>query len=461
MKRSLLLSSASIFLLALVIRVSFLSLLGAEQRIYDSLFDQYIYIDLGKNLVAGRGFMLSFDVFVAQANQPTSIQQPLYPLMIASLFRVFGENLLIIRAVQALISSATCVLIFIIAWRAFGKMTAILAGLMACVYAPLVMYVRPIMSETLYTFLLALIVFVLFDVATLRARLWHYLSLGALVALAFLVRPEVVLFAGPVILFFIGVSVMRRWVSVQQSIRALTLVVVAFFAITGPWAIRNLNTQGELLFTPAKRWFFWEQNWLPYMRETSPDWMSGRSCGNELECAIPNFADRSEIERDRYLSSLAMDFIRLHPGVFARYAVSRLLIAYPILPREELAPPLGYKGVRERPSDGYDITSLDDFPLYFRNAEKLRAWSFRLMLAGALIGVVIAMRRRQFLLALPLLPILFNVASVMLLGGKERFRLPIDPYLIVFAAYAVSLATRKVLTSVHYRPNMRAQVQEP
>ena len=81
-----------IFILALIVRLIFILVLGAEdKKSYDSLYDQYIYIDIARSIVAGHGFATNYDIFVADANTPTAIQPPFYPLFLAMIFWTFGE----------------------------------------------------------------------------------------------------------------------------------------------------------------------------------------------------------------------------------------------------------------------------------------------------------------------------------------------------------------------------------
>jgi len=50
-----------IFSFAVFVRLSFINLLDSDQVIYDSLYDQYIYIDLAKSILAGRGLSTSIE----------------------------------------------------------------------------------------------------------------------------------------------------------------------------------------------------------------------------------------------------------------------------------------------------------------------------------------------------------------------------------------------------------------
>jgi len=264
------------------------------------------------------------------------------------------------------------------------------------------------------------------------------------------------MFAAMAVIFAIWWNRKHKHYQTRELLSGIAVATLAFALSITPWVIRNSYVHGELVVFPSKKWNFWEANAERYMREQSPDFQPP-DCSKVAEgswCPVPNFKNLSELERDRAMSKLASDFILQHPSIFVRYGVSRILISYPIVPREELPPPIGYKGMRERPHDQYDSTAVDDVPFYFTTAEKLRVWPFRLIIALAVIGLVLAVKQQREVILLLALPIFFNIASAFLLDGKERYRIPFDPYLIIIAAYAlVSMAWAIRLLLIRGRTN--------
>lgn len=428
-------AAALIGLFGLIVRLGFVFLYGSEQKIYDPNQDQYIYVDLAKNLVSGQGYVLSFDMFVASAYKPTAIQPPTYPLFIAVVFATFGKSLVAVRVVQAIIGALTCIAVLYIAGLGVNYSVGFVSGLVMACYPLSVMYVRPLMTETLFAFLLALVVLMLVLIITWGSRPSLYLGLGLLIAVTFLTRPESMLYlplAGVVLL----VPLIRKQQRVVGLLTGVGLTVIAFTVTVSPWVYYNWQAQGEAQLLPNKRWGNWESNWLRYQRENNPNWTS--ICpDDELKCSVPNFDQLSELERDKYTVQLMSDFVRQHPGAALHYALTRVLMSYPVIPREMLPPPLGYNGERDRPTDGLDITALDDFPFYFNPIEKGRVWYFRTLLLLSAVGLVLALKQRQWFLLLPAGMIGTNIASAFLLQGRERYRMPIDPYLIIVAVFAL------------------------
>src|SRR5262249_33049617 len=99
--------NAMLFSLALVLRLAYLALFGGlDGVIHDSFEDQYLYLDIARNVASGKGFVTSTDLWVATAGQPSSLVAPAYPVTLALIFRLTGESLIIVRLLQVLVSAA-------------------------------------------------------------------------------------------------------------------------------------------------------------------------------------------------------------------------------------------------------------------------------------------------------------------------------------------------------------------
>lgn len=431
-----------IFILALVVRVAFILAWGGGKDFYDSHFDQFIYVDIAKNIVSGYGFSTSFDVFVATAFAPTAIEPPLYPIFLAAIFRLFGQHLLIVRLFQACIGSLMVFTVFLTGKKVADRAVATVAAFIVAVYPLFVMYSRPIITDLIYSFWISALVLLFAYFVTGTFRRIHFVLWGVLVGIAFLIRPEVLLFApliGPFAVYWAAKSTPAgKQQAVWKAIGSCVLAALTFFIVISPWAIRNSQSFGEPLIFPTKSWGWWEQNWLRYNKEISSDWVANCRSESLLECTHPDFEYLSELERDRAAGKLGTDFIIQHPLIYARYGLSRLLISFPVFPRESLPPPVGYLGVRQRPDDGLDMTALDDFPLYLNPVEKLRVWSFRILALLSVAGMVLAVKQRSWAVIIVfVIPVGIHVGSAFFLHGGERMRMTIDICLILLASYAV------------------------
>ena len=430
-----------VLLVALLARVLFLTLFGGfDDKLHDSFTDQNIYLDLAHNVAAGHGFVVSKAIWIADANTPTSIMPPLYPLLVALSFRLFGESLLVVRLLQLALSLVLIAAIYLTGRLLFGTRVAFVAGLLTALYPPLVMYVRPLMSEALFLPLIAVLVYLTARLAQNTSSLRLAGAWGVVAGLAVLTRTEAALLAG-LLLAWLGYRLLRAAPRPVHRQATVAVAVLALALTLLPYAGYNYAAHGAFSPLPNARWKFWDHTWWAEVRK-EPAWQGVVLPERQL---VPDWGAKSERERDAYLGNLAVQFVREHPGVFIYQRLRQLSLSYPLLPLEAFPRTARLLGDTTRP-DGYayGTTSLDDDVRYLTPAEKIRGWSFRLAAVGALLGVILTFRRRQAQAWWLLLLVVWNVLDAMAFVGSERMRLQIDAYILLFAAYAFCLLLARV-----------------
>jgi Dolichyl-phosphate-mannose-protein mannosyltransferase len=113
---------------------------------------------IGRSLAQGQGFSNPF----SEATGPTAWEPPLYPFLIAGVFKLFGiythASALVLLSINSLFSALTCIPIFMIAKRCFDEKLAIWTAWPWAVMPP-VMYwcTRWVWETSLAALLLALI----------------------------------------------------------------------------------------------------------------------------------------------------------------------------------------------------------------------------------------------------------------------------------------------------------------
>src|SRR5580698_7222568 len=80
---------------------------------------------IGRSLAQGQGFSNPFN----ETTGPTAWEPPLYPSLIAGVFRVFGvysrASAILLLTINSIFSALTCIPIFLIAKRCFGEKVAV------------------------------------------------------------------------------------------------------------------------------------------------------------------------------------------------------------------------------------------------------------------------------------------------------------------------------------------------
>lgn len=199
---------------------------------------------IGASLASGHGFSSPF----GPATGPTAWEPPLYPYVIAGVFRVFGiysrASAFVLLTLNSIFSALTCVPIFLIARRIFSEKVAV-GSAWAWALLPNVLFwcTRAIWETSLAALLLTTIVWV---ALTLEDRngwlpwlqfglLWGITALSSTSLLSFL--PAAGLWAW-----------YRRARLAKRSLGGVVLASVVFFACITPWLMRNYQTFGKFIF---------------------------------------------------------------------------------------------------------------------------------------------------------------------------------------------------------------------
>ena len=118
-------TSAAIFLFALLVRFLNLSLLSRSPAFDFKIGDAARYDAWGAEIAAGN--WIGEGVFY---------QAPLYPYFLGTIYTVFGNDIGVVRNIQALIGAVSCVLLANAAWNLFDRRAGIAAGVVMACYVP-------------------------------------------------------------------------------------------------------------------------------------------------------------------------------------------------------------------------------------------------------------------------------------------------------------------------------------
>ncbi len=228
----------------------------ARQLPNDAPEDGRVYDQIARNVLERHVY--SHDTEPPYA--PSLIRMPGYPLSLAGIYLVSAHNdKTVVRIVQALVDTATCVLIALIAffWEPDEKRKrrSSLAALALAAFCPFTtIYVATILTETSTMFFAVAMVLTatLALTATSQRRiLWLWIATGLLAGTAVLFRPDSGLFALAIGLTLVIATLTRtsdvklarkREEMLYRTARASYLGAVfslAFCLVLVPWAIRN------------------------------------------------------------------------------------------------------------------------------------------------------------------------------------------------------------------------------
>jgi 4-amino-4-deoxy-L-arabinose transferase-like glycosyltransferase len=223
-----------IILVALVLRLAVIPLDNFEDLMDADHMHAWEQGNVAQSLVAGHGFGSPF-----VSNQPSAIMPPVYPLIVAVFFRVFGvhteQSIVAIHAFDCLINALACIPIFLIAQRSFGERVGLWAA-WAWAFSPYGIYFSAAWAWSTHLLLLSLcwLLYLAQDMEQ-SPRLGLWAGFGLLAGFAGLTEPSILVVA-PFLL------ALAAWRLAREGRRWLLPGTVASLVIVGtisPWLIRD------------------------------------------------------------------------------------------------------------------------------------------------------------------------------------------------------------------------------
>jgi 4-amino-4-deoxy-L-arabinose transferase-like glycosyltransferase len=373
---------------------------------------------VARSIATGRGFSSPFP----DPSGPTAHVTPVFPYLLAGVFKLFGvytaASDLAILTINNLISALTCVPVFLIGRQVFGLRVATWAGWIWAVFPYSLDATNNLIWETsLTTFLLTLLVW-----TTLRlersTRLTAWIGYGLLWGFGALTNP-VILSTLPFLLAWIW---FRRWRQGEHFGVAAAVVSLTFLAVTIPWIWRCSEIYGRFVFFRSN---FGLEVMVGNSDSTVPENVKVHPTENQAEMKKVQHLGEPVYMAQKQRE--AMDFIEAHPLRYAELTLRRILNTW---------------------------TGLWEFPPHWTLDElglpHILTYTFFSILA--LFGLGMALHSRvDEAVPLVIVVICFPVVYYLTHPGM-RYRLPIDPVLVIFFTYGATL--------LRWRPRESCTVKE-
>ena len=199
------------------------------------------YVRLAEGLASGCGFAPRFGDSCGPAEL---LRTPGYPLFLSAM-----PSLRTALFVQDVLGAGVCLLVGLFAWRQWGLIAGVLAGLLFGFDIPSIFWGNRVMSDTLFTSLITsgmLLQLVAIKKGTLEG--WTAAAIvgaGLLLGTAALVRPiaQVLIIEAPIpVLLLHRVSLQKRLALILLTLCLPSMVIVA-------WSYRNYEQRGVWTFT--------------------------------------------------------------------------------------------------------------------------------------------------------------------------------------------------------------------
>ncbi len=402
--------------LGLVLR---LAILTQTTGLNTEVVDEQHYLQLATNLLQGNGFAWG-------PGDLTSIRPPLYPaLLVAAGMRTGQVDLQAVRAAQIGLALLTTFLVYKTGRMAFGRAAARLSASLFWLYPTLIFFNFLILTETLFTFLLVLMLYCSLRLLRSPGSWKLALACGIVVGLAALARsvfwPLPVLLC-PLLVYFLDGS----W---QRRLAVPALVLAGYCVVVAPWAVRNTKLQGVFTVVDTMGGLnlrMGNYEFTPEDRIWDAVSLEGREYWSfELTKEFPGHRF-TEGEKEKWAQRKAIDYILAHPDVSARRALIKFADFWS-LEREFIA---GVDRGMYAPPRWFTMMSLT-----------LISISYPLLAGLAGIGLWVAAPRERRAHVVLVLPIFVITGIHTIVYGHSRYHLPLVPVLCLYAA-ALLVQTR-------------------
>jgi 4-amino-4-deoxy-L-arabinose transferase-like glycosyltransferase len=370
--------------------------------------------NIAYSLAAGRGFSSPY----WQETGPTAWLTPVYPVLVAGVFRVFGihtpHSFFAIVFLNILFSAATCVPLFYLGKRVGGLGVASGAAWLWAIFPnAIIIPYEWVWDTSLAALLMATILWATLELADAQSlRAWC--GYGLLWGFALMTNPSL----GSLLPVLLGWAAYRAWRRGELRANRPLLVCAIAVLCCVPWTVRNYSEFHR--FIPLRSNFPFEL-WLGN-NEQFDEQSQVVPAANPERAEIRSYIHMGETAfmQDKWKKTTA--FIRTHPKLEMILYGRRFVATWTGL---------------EKPIEG------------FRDAEsplvRLVLITNTLAAIGGLCGIVVLFLRRDHcafpLVAGPIVyPVIYYVTHTSL-----RYRHPIDPVMLLLAAIAVAAVVQKRL----------------
>ena len=225
---------AATVLVALALRLAVMPLPNFENLMDADHLHAWEPGNVAEALLAGQGFGSPF-----QSNQLSAIMPPVYPLIVAGLFRMMGvhtaRSIFAAHALNCLLSALACIPVFLIARRSFGERVAAWAA-WAWALSPYGIYFAAAWAWSTHLLLLCLCwLLYLAQKMEESPRLALWAGFGALAGFAGLTEPSIL----SVIPFLIALACWRLHAERKRWLLPAVAASLTLAAAISPWMIRN------------------------------------------------------------------------------------------------------------------------------------------------------------------------------------------------------------------------------
>lgn len=330
---------------------------------------------------------------------------PLYYYFLALIYSFTGHNILKTIIVQIFMGLGTCFIVYLIAKQLFNKTIGMIAMGICGLYGCFMVYETLLLTTVLDTFLLVLGVFVLLKSVSRNSLKWYFVA-GVILALSALSRATTIL-----ILPFLFLWLLIRIGMNKRFLIASGLIILGMSLTFAPFTYRNYKYSGKfILITSTGPVAFW----------------AGNNEDSEGFYHLPPYTEEAIQKNKNFYVEDSLRFIKEKPKKYLRLLFRKFTLFW----------------------NAYEIPDNDVvYERFLQLSPILRIMiPFGVISSLGLMGIFLSMRRLNKNLFLLYLVILGYMSAIVLFFIQARFRVPVVPYLGIFAGYTIYYLYKKIMS---------------
>ena len=388
-----------IFLVSLVLRVGLLIVYSGSYKAEQA--DALDYDGIASNILAGNGF--------SNNGEPTQTKPPVYPLFLAAVFGVFGHGDFPVKLLQCILSALTAVLITVACSKMFSAETAVTAGLISALYPPFIIYSNLKLSETLFTFLLITDCLMLIkSFETLKPK--HFALAGILMGITTLCRATTIFFA----VFLLPAVLFAK--DRKKFLKGLALYFIISACVVSVWTIRNYAVFKTFLPVNVGSGHIM---WL----NLKDQWDGDQLIEPDIYEDYPDLKGMQRYEWEKIVTRRVAKYAVEHPVIYSSKLIKNIFRLWYL--------PVGKVLLAARS----------------KLAASLYQTAHLLFVLISFYGIFISLKRLRLPAVFPALIFLIYLQVMQIpFVSIPRYRLPFEPFLIMFFSLAVSGLAGKYIT---------------
>ncbi len=342
---------------------------------------------------------------------------PFYPFFLALIYFIFGTHHLAVVLVQTLLDATSCLMIYFIASYFYDKKVALISAFIYACYGLAIFYTGLLLAPILIIFMI-LIFTAFFVQAEKKQHHYQYIVSGIFFGLITLARPNIIIFLLMIPFWFLFKNKKKK--NKKNQLQGMILFFAGTLIALIPIATRNyfiekrfspFSVHGGINFylgnNPNATGIFMSPEGISYSpveQIKSSILLAERETGQEL----------SIHQASQYWFKKGLQYILDNPYHALKLYMKKMALLWR---KEEIPLNINYSLCQT-------VLPILRFPFF----------SFGLIAPFALLGIIFSIKEKNIFI--PLF-VLSYTTSVIIFFISARYRLPIVPFLIICATYAI------------------------